>query len=167
MNQLGIEPMVLVAQIINFIIIIFVLSKLLYKPILELLEKRKKEIVAGIELTEKLRIEEEKLESKRLKTLSVARGEAQAIISEAKKRAKDESDRILSQAAGEASSILEKGKTEITVLRKTMEKELRSYSVTLAVAMAKRLLESALPSSDKEKILDKHLKDLESVHISS
>ena len=42
MEKLGIEPQLLLAQLVNFGIIIFVLSKFLYKPILDMLEKRKK-----------------------------------------------------------------------------------------------------------------------------
>lgn len=47
MEQLGIEPQLLLAQLVNFLIILFVLSKLLYKPILGMIEKRKKEIAEG------------------------------------------------------------------------------------------------------------------------
>ena len=41
MEQLGIEPKLLAAQLVNFSIILFVLTKLLYTPILSILEKRK------------------------------------------------------------------------------------------------------------------------------
>ena len=44
MEKLGIEPVLLAAQIVNFLVILVVLQKLLYKPILGMLEKRKREI---------------------------------------------------------------------------------------------------------------------------
>lgn len=44
MEQLGIDAKLLVAQMVNFLIIVFVLSKILYKPILTMLDKRRKEI---------------------------------------------------------------------------------------------------------------------------
>jgi len=58
MEKLGIEPSLLLAQIINFAIIVVVLSKLLYKPILSMLEKRKREIEESLRLTDKLRADE-------------------------------------------------------------------------------------------------------------
>jgi len=54
MEKLGIEPTLLLAQILNFLIIAFVLTKILYKPILQLLDKRKKTIEEGLRLTQKM-----------------------------------------------------------------------------------------------------------------
>ena len=87
MEQLGIEPKLLLAQIVNFLIIAFVLTKLLYKPILAMLEKRKKEIAQGLELTEKMRLAEEKYKEKEEKLLSEARREARTIVEAAEKEA--------------------------------------------------------------------------------
>ena len=165
MEQLGIEPKLLFAQIVNFTIIIVVLSKLLYKPILDILDKRKKEITDGLALTEKMRLEEEKLTQKRAKLADAARVEAQAIIAEARKKAKEAGDSIITQSQTEANAIFSKGKADIQAERGEMEKAIRGYATDLAVAMAKRLLSDSLTGEDKQKILEKHLKNLEEVRI--
>jgi F-type H+-transporting ATPase subunit b len=64
MDKLGIDPKLLLAQLVNFTIIMLLLKKFLYKPILDMLEKRKKEIAEGVALTAKMREEEEKLKGK-------------------------------------------------------------------------------------------------------
>lgn len=166
MEQLGIEPALLLAQIVNFCIIVFVLTKLLYKPILTMLEKRKKEIEEGLVLTQKMREEDEKLTVKRTKLLDQARKEAQEVITEARKQGQSAEKDLLDQAHKEAGEILEKGRAEVARVRESMEKEVRETAVTLSVAMAKRLLSSALTSTDQHKIIEKHLKELESIKIS-
>jgi len=58
MEKLGINPVLIITQIINFLIVFFLLTKLLYKPILAMLEKRKQQVVATNEL--QVHLEQEK-----------------------------------------------------------------------------------------------------------
>ncbi len=161
MEQLGIEPKLLLAQIINFSIIIFVLSKLLYKPILAMLEKRKKEIEKGLAISQKMQEEEAKLKQKQEKLLDETRKQARVIIEEAKKLGKDAEKDIVNEAQKQAKDIVEKGKLELDRLHKEMEKDLRRQSVALAVAMTKRLLGSVMKEKEQHQLLEKQLKELE------
>jgi F-type H+-transporting ATPase subunit b len=166
MDKLGIEPKLLLAQIVNFSIIIIVLGKFLYKPILGMLAKRKKEIEEGLKLTEKMREEEEKFQQKKQKMLDGTRIEAQQILEDARKQAKDEEKEILDAAHKEADAIIAKGKADAQNARLEMEKGLKGSAIELAVAMSSRLLQKVLTTEDKHKILSKHIKELESMHIS-
>jgi F-type H+-transporting ATPase subunit b len=165
MEKLGIDPKLLLAQIVNFAIIIVVLSKFLYKPILSMLEKRKKEIEEGLKLTTKMREEEEKSQQKKQKMLETARKEAQVIIDEARKQAKEEEKEIVAQAHKEAEAILTKGKADVEAARVTMEKGLQATAVELAVSMAERLLTGVLSADEKHKLIGKHIKELESMKV--
>jgi F-type H+-transporting ATPase subunit b len=164
MEQLGIEPNLLLAQIVNFLIILFVLSKLLYKPILGMLEKRKKEIAAGLELTEKMRAEEEKLNVRKEKVLEEARKEAKTIIEAGKKEADVQAKVIVEAAHETAETIIAKGKEDVTDLRVNMEKDVRHAAVGIAEAMTTQLLSQVLSAADQHKLIQKHLKELEKVH---
>ena len=163
MEQLGIEPTLLVAQIVNFAIIVVVLSKLLYKPILAMLEKRKREIAQGLALTEKMRQEEEKFKERKEKMLLEARKEGHEIIEEARKQAKVEEKEILVTAREEASEVMEKGKAEVERMSAALSKNLEAESTKLAVTMAKRMLVKTLTTTDQHTILAKHLKEIESL----
>jgi len=162
MEQLGIQPSLLLAQIVNFSIIAFVLSKLLYKPILSMLEKRKKEIQEGLSLTEKMREEEEKLKIKESKILDAARKDARELLEKAKKDAVVLEKQIVEEAHTQSESIIEKGKLEVESLRESMMKDVRTEAVQLAVAMTKRLTSAVLSSSDQHTLIAKELKKLES-----
>lgn len=161
MDKLGIEPKLLLAQIINFSIIIFVLSKLLYKPILTMLEKRKKEIEEGLKITERMREEEEKFEVKKQKMLETTRKEAQGIIEEARKQGKDEEREIIAAAHKEAEEIVEKGKKDAELARLDMEKGVHSSAIELAVAMSKRLISKVISTDDQHKLISKNIKEIE------
>ncbi|MCX6792311.1 MAG: F0F1 ATP synthase subunit B [Candidatus Gottesmanbacteria bacterium] len=164
MEQLGIEPNLLLAQIVNFLIIFFVLSKLLYKPILGMLEKRKKEIAAGLELTEKLRAEEEKMNARKEKLLEEARKEARNIVEGGKKEAEAEAHDIIEAAHTAAQGIIAKGKDDVVELRAGMEKDVRKAAVDIAQAMTKQLLSQVLSTADQHKLIQKHVKELEKVN---
>lgn len=160
MEQLGIEPKLLLAQIINFSIIIFVLTKLLYKPILSMLEKRKKEIEQGLLITQKMKVEEEKFVERKEKLLDETRREARQIIEEAKKHAKEAEKDIVTQAHQEANEIFAKGKEEVERLHEAARKNIQKEAIELAVAMTKRLVRSVLSPADQHKLIQKHLKQL-------
>lgn len=166
MEKLGIQPMLLLAQFVNFAIVVLVLTKLLYKPILSILEKRKKEIEEGVGLTHKLREEEIKFGEKREKLFAMTRKEAQQILEEARKQAKVEEREILEGAHKEAEGILQKGKDDVASSRLEMEKAVRSSAVELAMAMAKRLLTGVLSTQDQHKLIGKQLKDIDSMEVS-
>lgn len=161
MEQLGIEPQLLLAQLVNFLIILIVLSRLLYKPILGMIEKRKKEIAQGLELTEKMRAQEEKLKEKEEKLLSEARREARNIVEAGEKEAEEMKKDIVADAHKEAEEIIKKGKEDVEGLREKMVGDLRRSAVELAAAMTRQLVSSVLSPADQHKLVAKHLKELE------
>ncbi len=161
MEQLGIEPKLLLAQIINFGIIVVVLTKLLYKPILSMLEKRRREIEEGLSLTEKMRQEEEKLQIRKEKLLSDARREGHAILEDARKQSKEEEKDIVRAAHEEAEALIQKGKEEVKRLKEELSHDLRAEAIMIAASMTKRLVEGILTTNDKRILLDKHIKELE------
>lgn len=163
MEQLGIDPKLLLAQIINFLIIVVVLGKLLYKPILTALEKRRREIAEGLALTEKMRQEEEKLAAKREKALEAARREGQQLIEEAKKQAHEAEKEIAADAHHEAQEIIARSRREAGELKEKALRDVRQETVDLSVSMAKRLLSGVLSAKDQHKLIEIHLKELESI----
>lgn len=163
MEQLGIEPKLLLAQVVNFLVIVFVLSKVLYKPIITMIDKRKREIEEGLTLTQKMREEEEKMQAKKVKLLEETRKEGRVVIEEAKKQAKEVEKDLIAQAQKQAEEIVAKGKADVLRLHESMQKDVRKEAIDLAVRMTKRLLASVLSTKDQHALIEKHVKELESV----
>jgi len=160
MEKLGIEPQLLLAQIVNFLIIFLVLSKFLYKPILGMLEKRKKEIAEGLALTEKMRLAEEKQKEREERLLSEARREARNIVEAAAKEGEEAKKDIIAAAHKEAEGIFAKGKEDVADIRAKMEKDVKGAAIELAKSMTKRLIGSVLSPADQHKLIAKQLKKL-------
>ena len=98
--------------------------------------------------------------------LETTRGEAQQILEEARKQAKEEEKEIIAGAHKESEAIIEKGKAEAERARSEMEKGVKKSAIDLAAAMTKRLLTGVLTNEEKHKLISKHIKELESMHVS-
>ena len=160
MEKLGIEPSLLLAQLINFSIIVVVLTRFLYKPILGMLAKRKKEIEEGLAITERMRAEEEKFGLRKEKLLAEARKEARVILDDAKKQGKDIGNELVSAAHKEAGEIMHKAKQEAVATHESLSGEIRKEAVELAATMARRLIVGVLSPADQHKLISKQLSDL-------
>jgi len=160
MEKLGIQPSLLVAQLVNFTIIVVTLNVLLYKPIISMLDKRKKEIEEGLALTEKMKTEEEKMEEKKKGLLDKGRVDATAVVEEAKNQAKEEVERIIAEAHVQAEEIVAKAKQQTEKEREAMEKDVQKQSIEIAIAMAKKLLANVLTKDMQKSIFDKQLQAL-------
>src|SRR3989344_4706705 len=109
LNQFGINPILLAAQVVNFLILLFILKKFLYKPILKVLEARKQKIEESLknaeEIERKLLLTEEEKE----KILAKTSLEAQKILDETKKEIEVMKEEGKVQATEIAAQIIKKG----------------------------------------------------------
>ena len=104
-------------QVVNFGVILFLLNKILYKPVLKLLDDRAKKINDGMYLAEKNIKEAGETEKLKKAELAKARKEASAIIVLAEKDAKAKADSIIrearAKAKAEAVAILDRANKEV------------------------------------------------------
>src|ERR1035437_7940276 len=84
LKNLGFDPIMLVAQILNFLIILFLLKRFLYKPVMDMMKKREDVIKEGLEKAEESRVSFEKTVEKEKKILSEASEDSKKIIEDAK-----------------------------------------------------------------------------------
>ena len=158
MEKLGIEPIALVTQAFNFVVMVAVLTYLLYKPILKMLKTRRDKIAEGLVYAEKMKHEVEKTEVARQKIIQEAREEARTVIEEARKAGKLVETDIIEKAHEDAQSIVVKGKSDIEMARADMEKKLKEQMIELASAIARKVLESTLSVKNHREIFDKKIR---------
>ncbi len=160
MEQLGIDPLQLGTQILNFVVMVVVLTYFLYKPILRTLKERREKIAQGLAYEEKTKAEFQKTESKRAAVVAAAKEEGVRIVEEAKKSGKLVEADIIAKAHEEARAIVEKGKTDVEMERMNMEKNLRDRIVAVAEAIATKALETALSAKVQKSIIDNKIRTL-------
>ncbi|OHB18234.1 MAG: ATP synthase F0 subunit B [Parcubacteria group bacterium RIFCSPHIGHO2_01_FULL_47_10b] len=139
-TNLGIDWKLLLAQVVNFLILLFVLKKFLYKPVLTFLDKRKTLIQKGIQNAERI---DEKLAQIQLKedaVLTKARGTAQEIIATSKKTGVDESAQIVQQAEKRVEAMLQDAKQKIDSERDTALQEARHELGKLVLLATHKIL---------------------------
>jgi len=160
MEQLGIEPIQLLTQIFNFTVMVVILTKFLYRPILEKLAERRKKIEEGLALTEKMKVESELQEKKRQQIIDEAKEEARRIIEEGKKTGKKVEAEIIAKAHSEASAILEKGKEELASERLEIERGLKLQTIEIAEKWVETVLKEVLRGKNQQAIINKKIRDL-------
>lgn len=160
MEQLGVELQQLITQIINFAILLFLLTKFLYKPILKALNERKTKIAEGLEYAEKMKKEDEKTELKRQEIVKEAKIEAKKIIEEAKKDAKKQQSDILDKANSEALEIKAKARLELESERLLLEKELKTKTVEIAKIWVESVIGKFLEDKKQLEIVNKKIAEM-------
>lgn len=163
MEQLGVELPQLITQIINFAILLFLLTKFLYKPILKALTERKRKIAEGLEFAEKMKKEDEKTELKRQEIVKEAKIEGKKIIDEAKKDAKKQQAEILDKANSEALEIKAKARVEIESERMLLEKELKTKTVEIAKTWVESVIGKFLEDKKQHEIVNKKINELSKI----
>mgnify|MGYP003498727405 FL=1 len=88
----------LIAQILNFLFLVFILAKFVYKPLLNVMEARKNKIASDLEAADTAKVEAEAVKAEYAAKLADARQEAQAIIENARKNAQAAHDKIMAEA---------------------------------------------------------------------
>lgn len=140
MEALGINFRLIIAQIFNFLVLLFVLKKFLYKPLLKIFEERKTKIEEGLINSEKIKKELEEIQKKKQAILTLAQKEAGGLILEQKKAAQREKEEIIEEAQKRADEEIKKG---MFLAKTEMEKarlELRKEAIEIADSLVKKIL---------------------------
>lgn len=160
LEKIGIDFSVLVFQVVNFLILVWVLKKFLYKPILDMIDKRQKEIDEGLKLKDSLKTERDKISNERDQILKEAREESQLLIESKKKEAQKVYENLLKEGREEKKKIVEQGYKEIESQRLEVENKLQKETVELAVNILEKVLGKTLSVKDQHAIIQKELDQL-------
>lgn len=142
-------------QAVAFLIFVVLCMKFVWPPLMDVLEKRQKEIADGLSNAEKAKKNLELAKSNAADTLRNAKVEAQKIIDEANKQRSMILDRAAEEATNEKTRILDAAKAEIEAERNKAREELRAEVIALAVAGAEKILDKNLDSSSDHQMVKK------------
>lgn len=157
LKQFGVDPILLVAQIVNFLIILFILKKFLYKPILELLNKRRTAIKVGLAQAEEARLKLEKVVAEEKQILKNAQLQARKIIEDAKQAALDTAQEIQEDSKKQTERMLNDAKVQIAREFQETEKRLAVNVSKIAVSFLQKSLEKFFSNKDQGEIMKEAL----------
>lgn len=140
-------------QIANFLVLLFILKKLAYKPILNMLDERKKAIEDAINNAETAKNEAEKMRKEYELRLAAAKQESQEIVAKATKLGEDIKKEIVANAQSEATKAIQRAQEEITREKEQAIVALRDEVAVLAVMAAGKVLGKAISVEDHERLV--------------
>lgn len=160
LKNFGIDPYLLVAQIINFLIVFYVLKRFFLKPIMDVLKNRKQTIQEGLKNAEvgKRALEEALIEERKI--LKIAQKEAQILIEDAKKQSDGIIKRAEEHAKDQADRILKEAKEDIAQEVKITEKNLSVYVSRLAMQLLEKSTSDLFGEREQEEILSRAVRKL-------
>ncbi|MDD4599830.1 MAG: F0F1 ATP synthase subunit B [Negativicutes bacterium] len=143
----------LIAQIINFLILVAILTKVAYKPLMKALQERQERIAASIDQADRDKAAAEQLKREYQEQLAMARAEAQAIVEKATRLAEQTKDEIITAARAEHAKLLKEAQVEIDRERQLALSELRGEVVALSMAAASKIIEKNLDTETNSKLV--------------
>ena len=159
MNQelVTIVPWTLIAQLLNLFIQMLLIKKFLFKPIREVLAKRKALADAEIAEATKAKEEAQSLKSEYEESMKQARDKANDILNTAQKSASQQSEEIIREANAQAVSIKAKAERDIEQERRKAVNEIKDEIGDMAMEIAGKVIGREINSSDHEKLIDEFI----------
>jgi F-type H+-transporting ATPase subunit b len=161
-NAFGVDLFKLAAQVLNFLLLLYLLNRFVFKPLLlPVLEERRKRIEQGLKDAEQAKRDRELAKAEREAALDEARKEAQAMIARATKIAEDSRAETVAQARAEAERVTQRAREEIEAEKDRAVNEIRAQVADLAILAASRLLREEIDGPRQRRLVDDFLKEAE------
>ncbi len=148
-----IDTWTLIFTWINLAILIFIMKKLLFKPITGIIEKRGQEIQQMYNDASADKQESEKLRAEYEQKLAEAKTEATKLVTDAQRTASLRSEQILHDAQEKASGIMQKADEEIKREKKAAAEEIKTDISAMAVDIAQKVIERDLSGTDHSALI--------------
>ena len=153
-DSLGIQWQLFVVQLVNFLIILILLGKFAYKPILNMLDERSAKIKEGLEQSEQAEKRAADIDVEAKKALEEARKEGQLMIAQAKETADKRREEEMAQAKKDAEALLERARGEIQLEKDQAIAQLRKEFADITIFAAGKVINEELDAEKHRKVID-------------
>lgn len=157
-NTFHIDLKILIAQMVNFAIVLLVLYKFAYKPILKTMNDRTSKIEKGLKDAEEVGKKLQETEEKEKEVLANAKREAQAIIETAEKTAMKNKEELLAEAKKKSEEIVANTQKQLEEEKKKMISEVKAEVASLVVAATGKIIDEKLDSQKDKEMIEKAIK---------
>ena len=156
-----VEPGLFIWTILVFVVLLTLLKKFAWGPLLAALEERQEGIRKSLDDAAQARKELEQVQSDAEAVLVKARAEADSILSETRSDAAKVRDDLRQQAQNEAQSIVQNAERQIQLETDRAVLQIREEAVELSLSIASKLIRRNLTKEDNQALIDEALKQVE------
>ena len=154
-------PGLFVWTILTFLLLVFVLAKFAWKPLLKMLQDREDMIRSSLEDAEKAKSELERLNEESEAIMAKARSEAQSILAEGKAAVEKVKDDIIAKSKEQANKLREDAENQIQIEKDKAISEIKKEVVNLTLSVAEKLIQKNLSDADNKSLIEESLKKVQ------
>jgi len=156
------SPGTILAQMLNFFILVWILHRFAYKPLVGMMNARKEQIANDLASAEQSRLEAEQIKADYAAQIAKARQEAQEIVEKAHHQAKLSTAEEVAAARSQIENEKERARQDIVIERDRAMNSLRNEVVSLSVAMAGKVVAKDMNSETNTKLIEDAIRQLDS-----
>lgn len=153
-----VSPGLYIWSLVIFLLVLLILKKYAWKPLLDFLDQREKEISDSLAMAESAKADLEKVKEESEKILNEAKNQGKSIVSDSKQKAEDSANKILNDAQAKSDEFVLDAKKKIDVEKKKAIKEIKEEVVGLSLDLASQVLQRNVKDEDNNKFVDSSLK---------
>ncbi|TRZ52130.1 MAG: ATP synthase F0 subunit B [Dehalococcoidia bacterium] len=157
--NLGISLPTLIAQIINFAILLGLMYLVAYRPIMRMFDERSRKIKESMEQTEYIKEQAAHAEEEAEKRIEAASGEGQELVARAVRTGEEVRQQAQQEAKQDTESLINRARTEIQRERDEAIGELRKEFADLTILAAGKVIDRSLDKEAHRQLIDKVLKE--------
>lgn len=156
------DPGLFLWTILTFLVLLVLLAKFAWKPLLALLDRREEMIRQSLDDADKAKQELQRLQQESKEILSKARVEAQSILAKSRSQAEKLKGELRQEAKVQADSILRDAEKQIQVETEKAIAVIKNEVVDLSLLVASKLIKKNLSKEDNQSLIEESLKQVES-----
>ncbi|MBI4558858.1 MAG: F0F1 ATP synthase subunit B [Candidatus Hydrogenedentes bacterium] len=160
-TQLGIDWRLLLAQAINFIILLAVLYKLLYRPVIRLLDERAAKVSRSLKQAEEIEQRLGEVNEQSKQTLALAHRDAERIITEGRAEAEQQRRAGIERTREESERLIAEARERIELEKERMVAEAKAEIADVVVAATEKILTAKLDAAADRALVDRVIRGLE------
>ncbi|MCK9409455.1 MAG: F0F1 ATP synthase subunit B, partial [Bacteroidetes bacterium] len=159
--MLDINPGLIIWTIITFVLLVIVLGKFAWKPILQALQTREQEIADALKKAEDAKKDAERMMQENKIAMEKVTNETARLIAEGRTMAEQLKNDIVAKANESAKKMMDQAKDEIGREKESAMAQLRTEVAELSIIVAEKILDESLDSAKQKKMVDKVLQQLQ------
>ena len=159
--MITVNPGILLAQLITFLVAVFILWKTAWKPLSQMMRLRQEKIRSELNEAERSQKETRKMEEDYQQRLKDLHRETTELLSQAKQEGMKMREEIINQARAEAGEALRKARLELKSEQNRMLAELRAETTLLSLEIAEKAIHRVLDERDREKLFQEILPQMD------
>jgi F-type H+-transporting ATPase subunit b len=160
-QKFGLETKLFLFQLINFLIIVFILKKFLFKPLKRMLDERKRKIEQSLQDAENAKASLENAGNERKKILAAAKVGADKLMAAVKASANETKEKTLAEAKSHSRQIIEEAKNKASVEFENMNKQIGKISVDVSNKILSKVLSELFTEEEKQKLMSRAMERID------